>query len=118
MRTTPHSRYPVVDGDVAVGILLRKDFLEIKDHVQAPWQGILRPAARVSESQKILEAFLKMQDKQIPLAIVENSEEKYVGIITIEDILEEVVGDINDKTDYSITSRVLSNRPRINFNKQ
>lgn len=118
MRTTPHSRYPVVDGDLAVGILLRKDFLEIKDHVQAPWQGILRPAARVSESQKILEAFLKMQEKQIPLAIVENSEEKYVGIITIEDILEEVVGDINDKTDYSITSRVLSNRPRININKQ
>jgi CBS domain containing-hemolysin-like protein len=63
----------------------------------------------------VLEAFLKMQEKKTPLSIVEDSEGKYVGIITIEDIIEEVVGDIDDKADYSKTSKILSNRPRINL---
>ena len=56
-----------------------------------------------------------MQEKQTPLAVVENQEGQYIGIITIEDILEEVVGDIHDKADYYKASKILSNRPKIIF---
>lgn len=115
LSASPHSRYPVIDSDVIVGILLKKELLEIQNQLQSPWQGILRPTVRVKESKKILEALLQMQENQIPLAVVEDENGKPVGILTIEDILEEVVGDINDKTDFSYTSRVLSNRPRINL---
>ena len=109
----PHSRFPVIDGDVVVGVLLKKELPT--DPYQTPWQGLLRPAIKVSENEKILEAFLRMQEKQTPLAVVLSEKGDYCGIITIEDILEEVVGDIHDKADYSKTSKMLSNRPRISF---
>jgi putative hemolysin len=110
---TPHSRLPVVDGDVIVGILLKKELPELREQMQNPWQGILRPAVRAKDSEKVLEAFLRMQEKQAPLAVVENEDGQYVGIITIEDFIEEVVGDINDKSDNSHATKVLSNRPKI-----
>jgi putative hemolysin len=112
---TPHSRFPVIDSDVVVGILLKKELPDSQFQGQTPWQGILQGALKVKEDDRVLEAFLKMQEKKIPLSIVEDSEGKYVGIITIEDIIEEVVGDIEDKADYSKTSKILSNRPRINL---
>lgn len=115
--SSPHSRFPVIDEDVVVGILLKKDLPPKQDQNQMPWQGILRAAVKVKDSQKVLEALLRMQEKQTPLAIVENENGQYIGIVTIEDIIEEVVGDIRDKADYSRTSAVLSNRPKINLKK-
>lgn len=112
---TPYSRFPVVDSDVVVGVLLKKELPNYQFQDQTPWQGILHAAPKVKDSDKVLEAFLKMQDKKTPLSVVENSDGKYVGIITIEDIIEEVVGDIDDKTDYSKTSKLLSNRPKMNL---
>jgi putative hemolysin len=114
---TPHSRFPVIDSDVVVGILVKKELPDSQIQIQTPWQGILHAALKVKDTDKVLEAFLKMQEKKTPLSVVENSEGKFVGIITIEDIIEEVVGDIDDKADYSKTSKLLSNRPRINLNK-
>lgn len=115
--SNPHSRFPVIDGDVIVGILLKKELPDIQNQAQVPWQSILRSAVKTSDNEKVLEAFLRMQEKQTPLAVVENPDGHFVGIITIEDIIEEVVGDINDKADYSMASKMLSNRPRINLNK-
>lgn len=111
--STPHSRFPVIDDDVVVGILLMKD-LPVES-IHTPWQGILRPAIKAKENEKVLEVFLRMQEKQTPLAVVENQEGQFIGIITIEDVLEEVVGDIHDKADYHKASKMLSNRPKINF---
>lgn len=115
--STPHSRIPVIDADIVVGILFRKDLPEAQIQDRVPWQSILRPALKVSRGQKILEAFRKMQEKQTPLAIVEDDQGKFTGIITIEDIIEEVVGDIKDKADYSVASKLLSNRSRINLTR-
>jgi len=117
IHNTPHSRFPVIDSDVIVGILIKKELPDSQFQEQIHWQGILHAALKVKDTDKVLEAFLKMQEKQTPLSVVEDSEGRYVGIITIEDIIEEVVGDINDKADYSKTSKLLSNRPRINLKK-
>jgi putative hemolysin len=113
----PYSRFPVVDSDVIVGILHKKELPDSLRKGEMPWQGILRPTLKVQEQEKVLEAFLKMQDKQIPLAVVVNNAGERVGIITIEDIIEEVVGDINDRSDFSMTSKLLSNRAKINIKK-
>lgn len=115
VHSTPHSRFPVVDGDVVVGLLLKKELPDMQHQSQLPWQGILRPVVKAYESEKVLEALLRMQKKQTPLAVVENNEGHFVGIITIEDIIEEVVGDINDMADRSVAAKVLSNRPKIHI---
>lgn len=115
LNSAPHSRFPVIDGDIVVGILLQKELPYLKDQGQIPWQGILRPVVKATHNEKVLEAFLRMQDKQTPLAVVENADGHFVGIITIEDILEEVVGDINDKADYSMASKMLSHRAKISI---
>jgi putative hemolysin len=112
--SSPHSRFPVVDGEVIVGVLNIKE-LPAQTNLLMPWQGILRPAIQVSPSDRVLEAFLKMQEKHNHLSVVVDAEGKYLGIITIEDILEEVVGDIFDNSDQSKTSRLLSNRAKITF---
>jgi putative hemolysin len=114
---THHSRFPVVDGDTLVGILYLKELSDQSKSMHQPWQGQLRPAVKVFDSGKALEAFLRMQEKKTHLAVVMNNEDKFVGIITIEDVLEEVVGDIHDFTDESRTSRMLSNRPKISLKK-
>lgn len=113
LQATTYSRIPVVDGDVIVGILQKKELPPPELSETLPWQGVLREAVKVDRNQRILEAFLKMQRKQTPLAIVEDEKNQYVGTISIEDILEEIVGDIEDKSDYTMASRLLSNRRRI-----
>lgn len=114
MANTPHSRFPVIDGDVLVGILNVKELPDLIRQSHLPWQGILRPAVQVKATEKVLEAFLKLQAKHSHMAVVED-DEKFVGIITIEGVLEEVVGDIYDNSDQSRVSKMLSQRSKINF---
>lgn len=116
--STPHSRFPVIDGDVIVGILHKKDLARIQHDPLMPWEGVLRSAKLVNANDRVLESFLRMQESQNHLAVVVNNDAQPVGIVTIEDILEEVVGDINDNADYSMTKRILSNRSKIQFDKK
>lgn len=116
MAATPHSRFPVIDEDVLVGILNVKELPDMLRIKHLPWQSILRPAVQVQPTQKVLEAFLKLQEKHSHMAVVED-EGKFVGIITIEGVLEEVVGDIYDNSDQSKISKILSQRSRINLKK-
>jgi putative hemolysin len=112
---TPHSRFPVIDGDTLVGILNVKELPDHQKQEHTPWQGQLRAVVKVLDSSRVLEAFLKMQEKKTHMAVVVNEDEHFAGVITIEDILEEVVGDIHDSTDEGRTSRLLSNRPKISL---
>ncbi len=117
MFQTFHSRFPVVDGDTLVGILYRKELPEQQVNHHFPWQGILRPAIKTKGTVKVLEVFLEMQKKRDHMAIVTDSDEKFMGIVTIEDILEEVVGDIDDYVDQGRIAKMLSNRGKINLKK-
>lgn len=114
MADTPHSRFPVIDEDVLVGILNVKELPDLSRQTQLPWQAVLRPAVQVTATEKVLEAFLKLQAKHSHMAVVEDAG-KFVGIITIEGVLEEVVGDIYDNSDQTRVSKMLSQRSKINF---
>lgn len=96
------SRIPVFSGsfDHVKGILFVKDLLP---HLEKPdsfrWQSLIRPPYVVPETKKISELLKEFQDKKIHMAIVVDEYGGTSGIVTLEDILEEIVGEIIDETD-------------------
>lgn len=110
---TSHSRLPVMDGPDVVGMLLVKELPESKDQHLIPWSGLIRPIMTVRSDDILLEAFLKMQKAQMPIALVEDDKQNIIGLISLEDILEGVVGDIKDKNDNRSVNRLLANRSKI-----
>lgn len=111
-----HSRIPVIDGETLVGILHVKELTDINPESKASWQSIIRPAMIVSPLEKTLDVFIKMQEQNHHMAVV-REDEAYIGIITLEDILEEIVGDIRDDLEKSRTSKMLSHRSKIKLKK-
>lgn len=94
------SRIPVYDkhGEEILGILYRADFYELMIVGNDDIDSVFKPAMRTSGNRKISELFKEMQKNKQHMAIVEDSGEVR-GLITMEDILEELVGDMDDKYD-------------------
>lgn len=101
---TQHSRYPVVseNKDHIEGILLAKDLLAYGFHlVDEPFslEQVMRPAVIVPESKRVDALLKEFRSKRYHMAIVVDEYGGVSGLVTIEDILEEIVGDIEDETD-------------------
>lgn len=99
-----YSRVPVYDGsfDMVIGVLYIKDLLphlDKKNDQGFEWLKLLRPAYFVPESKKINDLLQEFQEKKIHLAVVIDEYGGSSGIVTMEDILEEIVGEINDEFD-------------------
>ncbi len=98
-----HSRAPVYDDviDNVIGLLYAKDLLKI--HVvpgdRQTIRKFLRPAYFVPESKKVDELLAEMQSKGIHLAVVVDEYGGMAGLVTLEDIVEEIVGEIRDEYD-------------------
>ena len=95
------SRIPVYDDtlDEIKGILYVKDLLpHLEDH-EFQWQSLLRPAFFVPENKKINDLFQDFRAKKIHIAIVVDEYGGTSGLVTMEDVLEEIVGDISDEFD-------------------
>jgi putative hemolysin len=96
------SRVPIYKEtlDNIVGVLYVKDLLQyINEPDGFNWQGILRPPFFVPENKKIDDLLREFQHKKIHLAIVVDEYGGTSGIVTLEDIIEEIVGEINDEFD-------------------
>jgi putative hemolysin len=96
------SRIPVYSGsfDNVKGILYAKDVLPYTGNpANFRWQVLLRPPYFVPETKKINDLLKEFQTKKIHLAIVIDEYGGTSGIVTLEDILEEIVGEISDETD-------------------
>ncbi len=96
------SRIPVYDEnfDNVVGILYVKDLIpHIEKSKDFKWQDMIRSAYFVPETKMINDLLKEFQEKKIHLAIVVDEYGGTSGIVTLEDILEEIVGDINDEFD-------------------
>ena len=98
-----HSRYPVIsdDKDHIEGILLAKDLLQYLKINSKPFNinEILRPSVVVPESKKVDRLLKEFREKRYHMAIVVDEFGGVSGVITIEDILEEIVGEIEDEFD-------------------
>lgn len=99
---TGYSRIPVFSEsmDKIEGILYIKDVLpHVKEDESFDWQSKLRPVLFVPESKKIDDLFKDFQEKQVHMALVVDEYGGTEGLITMEDIIEEIVGEINDEFD-------------------
>ena len=97
-----YSRLPVYreNLDTIEGILYVKDLLaHLKEPGNFQWQSLIRPAYFVPETKKINDLLEEFQLKKVHLAIVVDEYGGTSGIVTMEDILEEIVGEINDEYD-------------------
>ena len=95
------SRIPVYEDtlDEIKGILYVKDLLPHIDEKDFKWQELLRPAFFVPENKKIDDLFQDFRAKKIHIAIVVDEYGGTSGLVTMEDVLEEIVGDIKDEFD-------------------
>ncbi|HEY1092908.1 MAG TPA: transporter associated domain-containing protein [Burkholderiaceae bacterium] len=98
---TGHSRFPVFEGQTEniIGILLAKDLLKIQRAPELNLRALLRPAVFVPESKGLNELLRDFRSNRNHLAIVVDEFGRTAGLITIEDVLEEIVGEIEDEFD-------------------
>lgn len=99
--TTAHSRFPVYEGtrDNIIGILMAKDLLKLQRAPELNLRTLLRPAVFVPESKRLNELLRDFRSNRNHLAIVIDEFGNTAGLITIEDVLEEIVGEIEDEFD-------------------
>jgi magnesium and cobalt transporter len=98
---TAHSRFPVYDGsrENVIGILMAKDLLKLQRAPELNLRTLLRPAVYVPESKRLNELLRDFRSNRNHLAIVIDEFGNTAGLITIEDVLEEIVGEIEDEFD-------------------
>ncbi|RJP81971.1 MAG: HlyC/CorC family transporter [Desulfobacteraceae bacterium] len=98
-----YSRIPVYKkkSDNVIGILYAKDILEaiLKGHHQELVKEIVRPAMFIPESMLLDDLLTEFQKEQVHIALVTDEHGGICGLVTIEDLLEEIVGEIYDETD-------------------
>lgn len=96
-----YSRIPVYKDnlDTVIGVLYAKDLLPFIDENDFAWQKLLRQPYFVPENKKLDDLLKEFQDKKIHLAIVVDEYGGTSGIISLEDIIEQIVGDISDEFD-------------------
>ncbi|MFM7632550.1 MAG: HlyC/CorC family transporter, partial [Betaproteobacteria bacterium] len=99
---TAHSRFPAIDGDrdKVVGILLAKDLLRYYAHESFDVRDMLRPAVYIPESKRLNVLLRDFRANRNHMAIVVDEYGGVAGLITIEDVLEQIVGDIEDEYDF------------------
>lgn len=99
--TTNYSRIPIFDEnlDRIIGILHIKDLLPFLDKKEFQWKELLREPLFIPENKKLDDLMLEFQEKKVHLAIVVDEYGGTSGLVSLEDVIEEIVGDISDEFD-------------------
>ncbi|MDX1915254.1 MAG: transporter associated domain-containing protein [Methylophilus sp.] len=97
-----HSRFPVIEDDKndVIGILLAKDLLRYYAGEDFDVRDMLRPAVFIPESKRLNVLLKEFRSNRNHIAIVVDEYGGVAGMVTIEDVLEQIVGDIEDEYDY------------------
>lgn len=102
VRGAPHSRYPVTDGsaDRVIGFLHVRDLMDLEQQTRTVTvRELARPVVSLPETVKVLRALSAMRRQNAHLAIVRDEYGGTAGIVTLEDLVEELIGDITDEYD-------------------
>jgi magnesium and cobalt transporter len=101
-----HSRFPVIgeNKDDVIGILLAKDMLRHFAGREFDLRDMLRPAVFVPESKRLNVLLREFRVSRNHMAVVVDEYGGVAGLVTIEDVLEQIVGDIEDEYDFDETS--------------
>jgi hemolysin (HlyC) family protein len=97
-----HSRFPVVEGDKdnVIGVLLAKDLLRLQTEASFRLRDWLRPVVFIPESKRLNVLLREFRVSRNHMAIVVDEYGGVAGLVTIEDVLEQIVGDIEDEYDF------------------
>ncbi|NCV03239.1 MAG: CBS domain-containing protein, partial [Burkholderiaceae bacterium] len=105
-----HTRLPVIRDSLVEGILHTKELLAFREAGNKDWRSIIRPSLSVSPQDSVLNTLRMMQTKRNHMAIVVDQGGEPLGAVTMEDISEEIWGDIYDEDDDGRIRRLLANR--------
>ena len=103
----PHSRYPVIGQDVddVLGFLHLRDLVELDPAERnAPISQLVRPIASLPQTVKILRALSEMRQNKAHMVLVRDEYGGTAGIVTMEDLVEELIGDITDEFDREVAA--------------
>lgn len=112
--SSAHTRLPVVKNNEVIGIINAKEFLAFQKTGQTNWISLIRTPIRIPINMPMLSALQVMQEKRAHMAIVYSGNTK-VGLVTMEAIFEEIIGDIYDEEDDGTLKRILNS---IHFKKR
>ncbi len=114
---TAHSRFPVIDGtkDKVLGILLAKDLLRYYAGEEFDVREMLRPAVFIPESKRLNVLLKEFRQNRNHIAIIVDEYGGVSGLVTIEDVLEQIVGDIEDEYDFDETEDNIVSQPDGRF---
>ena len=98
---TNHSRIPIYKEnlDKIIGVLHIKDLLPFLENKEFEWKNLLREPLFIPENKKLDDLMLEFQEKRVHLAIVVGEYGGTSGLVSLEDVIEEIVGDISDEFD-------------------
>ncbi len=113
---TEHSRYPVMNKskDELIGILIAKDLLQYIGRADSfAMNDIVRPALLVPESQRLNRLLAEFRNSRSHMAVVLDEYAGVTGLITFEDVLEQIVGDIDDEHDDEEDLNIRQQAPNV-----
>ncbi len=102
---TGYARIPVYrkNVDTIVGVLYTKDLLPfIEEEKNYRWENLIRPGFFVSETKKISSLLKDFQEKHVHMAIATNDSRITVGLVTLEDIVQEIIGNIQEEVNEKV----------------
>ncbi|MEK2645658.1 hemolysin family protein [Bdellovibrio sp. BCCA] len=104
-----HTRLPVLEDQEVIGIINTKEFLALRETTD--WQSLIRPILKFKSFEPLFKILLKMQEQKSHMAVI-YEQTKYVGLITMEDIFEEIIGDVFDEDDDGLIKKILASKSR------
>lgn len=112
IKSSRHTRLPVInDENKVIGILHTKEFISESEITKLDWKQLIRSVITLSPKEPILSALKKLQTQKSHLAVIKIDSQP-IGIVTIEDIFEEVVGELYDEDDDPNTLLSLNSKIR------
>ena len=107
MVETRFSRYPLVDGTDAnpLGIVHVKDLLhrDVKPDSPEAWKALARPAVTVREGALLEDLLMTLKTERQPLAVVTDTAGQWTGLVTLKDVIEEIIGRVSDEFEPAST---------------
>lgn len=104
-----HTRLPVLDDGEVIGVINTKEFLVLRGTTE--WQSLIRPILKFKAFEPVFKILLKMQEQKSHMAVIYD-QQKYVGLVTMEDIFEEIIGDVFDEDDDELLKKILAAKSR------